>query len=74
MRTFIKERCDNYGTIHDNFYSSIIILEWVLIACENENDDGFVEDLDGSECDTWEKVCVWLEDNDLNKVEQVEVD
>tara|TARA_R110001592_G_scaffold162306_2_gene395457 strand:+ start:25 stop:246 length:222 start_codon:yes stop_codon:yes gene_type:complete len=68
---YIHNRKDG-GTTH--CYGDIVWDSSFFIACENENDDGFVEDLDGSECDTWEKVCVWLEDNDLNKVEQVEVD
>ncbi len=55
-------------------YGEIKVDSSFFICCENEMDDGHVEDLEGETHNTWEKVCRYLENNGYTKVEQIETD
>jgi hypothetical protein len=42
-----------------------------MVTCEDEELDGIAADIDGSEFNTWDKVCNYLELNYSNAIEEI---
>ena len=55
-------------------YGKILWDSSFFIECNDENDSGHVEDLEGETHNTWRKACVYLEENGFNEVEEISVD